>query len=349
MIMMRRCIIVLLTVIVAGYMCADSNDGYYPSTLEGLCGEDLLKAVRVVIRNHDSVMRQYDEDVLWNIFSVTDKRDDGTVWDIFSNSLVGFVADDCVPSGMVCCHIVPPQWTGDAYPYSNDLSLDVHNIFPVDAEVATVKSDLIPWEVDNALYDNGVWKMGYGVMLETEIQAYEPSDEYKGDVARVLMYAAACYGGEFQWQGQSWSLFNDNSYPVFNTTSLAMMLSWCRADPVDDKERNRNEAIYAVQGNRNPFVDFPDLCEYIWGELSGVTFRFDDSDDNDGEYLKPSYNIGEKIWLRSRYVPDDAVWSVNGRDCAGNYIKASDLGVGLHELKFSTTLVTGKVTIEIKQ
>mgnify|MGYP001777449143 CR=1 FL=1 len=107
MIMMRRCIIVLLTVIVAGYMCADSNDGYYPSTLEGLCGEDLLKAVRVVIRNHDSVMRQYDEDVLWNIFSVTDKRDDGTVWDIFSNSMVGFVADDCVPSGMVCCHIVP--------------------------------------------------------------------------------------------------------------------------------------------------------------------------------------------------------------------------------------------------
>ena len=48
-------------------------------------------------------------------------------------------------------------------------------------------------------------------------------------------------------------------------------------------------------------------------------------------------------------VPDDAVWSVNGRDCARNYIKASDLGVGLHELNFSTTLVTGKVIIEIKQ
>ncbi len=342
--MIRLYVTVILAMLaVVGY--ADNMGGYYPSTLDGKSGEDLLKALRVAIRSRNNVVQQYDEAELWNVFRVTDKRGDGTVWDIFSENSVDY-PNGGVPDGMVSCHIVPPQWTGDTYPYLHDASLDVHNIFPTNAEVAEIKADLIPWEIENVLYDNGAWCMGNCNIAETSIVAYEPCDEYKGDVARVLMYVAVCYGGELLWQGQSWSIFNNNEFPVFTSEAIPMLLSWSRADPVDDKERGRNDAIFVLQGNRNPFVDFPGICEHVWGKLSDVPFYMGDG-AADSEYLKPTYRLGEKIWLRSTYVPEDATWSVNGRNCKDDLIETAELGVGLHELKFSSSSVSGKVMIEV--
>ncbi len=84
---------------------------------------------------------------------------------------------------------------------------------------------------------------------------------FKGDVARSVLYMQIRYNG----------LSIENGYP---TTSgqmgdLQTLLDWHRNDPPDDFEMNRNNVIYEWQINRNPFIDQPDLVEYIWGDQVG--------------------------------------------------------------------------------
>ena len=115
----------------------------------------------------------------------------------------------------------------------------------------------------------------------------EPADEYKGDIARSY------FGTMVKWAGE-WA-FNKNELGniIFDATidadthyapennygftdyGLALMLTWHRQDPVSQKEVDRNNGIQTTQGNRNPFIDYPYLAEYIWGERSGEVLDFD--------------------------------------------------------------------------
>ena len=55
--------------------------------------------------------------------------------------------------------------------------------------------------------------------------------------------------------------------------AIKLLLQWSRQDPVSEKERTRNEKVYAIQGNRNPFIDYPELVEYIWGDSVGIPLK----------------------------------------------------------------------------
>ena len=109
----------------------------------------------------------------------------------------------------------------------------------------------------------------------------EPVDEYKGDIARSY------FGTMVKWAGEWAFNKNENGQVIFDATidadthyaadnnygltdyGLAMLLKWHRQDPVSQKEVDRNNGIQLTQGNRNPFIDYPYLVEYIWGERSG--------------------------------------------------------------------------------
>lgn len=130
-----------------------------------------------------------------------------------------------------------------------------------------------------------------GVYVEGHItqstNVLEPADEYKGDIARSY------FGTMVKWAGE-WT-FNKNELGniIFDATidanthygpennygftdyGLALMLSWHRQDPVSQKEVDRNNGIQKTQGNRNPFIDYPYLAEFIWGEMSGQVLDFD--------------------------------------------------------------------------
>ena len=130
-----------------------------------------------------------------------------------------------------------------------------------------------------------------GVYVEGHItqstNVLEPADEYKGDIARSY------FGTMVKWAGE-W-VFNKNELGniIFDATidadthygpennygftdyGLALMLSWHRQDPVSQKEVDRNNGIQKTQGNRNPFIDYPYLAEFIWGEMSGQVLDFD--------------------------------------------------------------------------
>lgn len=345
---LRRLHIFLLVAFALVPLWAECDDvrGYYPQGVEGLSGEKLLNSLRIVIRNHENYMSQFDENQLWCMFRKTDVRGDGTVWDMFSPNLVSFPLEG-VPAGMGYCHIAVPEWIDDGLPYDEAMSLDLHNLFPCSEEVAVLKNDLIPWRIEDVIFDNGVFCVGYGQLSGSNIMAYELSNEYKGDIARVLMYIAACYGGEFKWYGQSWGLFNENSYPVFTNSVKSTIIAWHEQDPVDEKEEKRNAKIYELQGNRNPFVDYPELASHIWGDMIDEPFYFGGSGDG-GEILKSNYSLDDKVWLCSQYVPDDATWIIDGKPVAASYIMANELGAGIHELRFTTASVKGKIIIEVR-
>ena len=123
------------------------------------------------------------------------------------------------------------------------------------------------------------------ITLSTNV--LEPADEYKGDFAR------SCFGTMVKWAGEWAFNLNENGRVIFDETidadthygpennygftnyGLALMLKWHRQDPVSQKEVDRNNGIQKTQGNRNPFIDYPYLAEYIWGEHSGQELDFD--------------------------------------------------------------------------
>ena len=116
----------------------------------------------------------------------------------------------------------------------------------------------------------------------------EPADEYKGDIARSY------FGTMVKWAGEWVFNLNENGRVLFDETidadthyaaennyglttfGLAMLLKWHRQDPVSQKEVDRNNGIQKTQGNRNPFIDYPYLVEYIWGEMSGEILEMDE-------------------------------------------------------------------------
>lgn len=124
--------------------------------------------------------------------------------------------------------------------------------------------------------------------ITSNTNVFEPADEYKGDIARSY------FGTMVKWAGE-WA-FNKNEYGkvIFDATidadthygpennygftdyGLALMLSWHRQDPVSQKEVDRNNGIQITQGNRNPFIDYPYLVEYIWGERSGDEVKMEE-------------------------------------------------------------------------
>ncbi len=123
------------------------------------------------------------------------------------------------------------------------------------------------------------------ITLNTNV--LEPADEYKGDFAR------SCFGTMVKWAGEWAFNKNENGCVIFDATidadthygpennygftdyGLALMLKWHRQDPVSQKEVDRNNGIQKTQGNRNPFIDYPYLAEFIWGEMSGQVLDFD--------------------------------------------------------------------------
>ena len=98
---------------------------------------------------------------------------------------------------------------------------------------------------------------------------FEPDDRYKGDFARTYFYMACAYQ-HYKWK-YTYMLTN-NSWKSFNEWSIDLLCRWARNDAVSDKEVNRNDAVQKYQNNRNPFIDFPDLFEYIWGDRQGQIF-----------------------------------------------------------------------------
>ncbi|MBQ5466103.1 MAG: endonuclease, partial [Muribaculaceae bacterium] len=165
-------------------------------------------------------------------------------------------------------HSLPNSWFGGSS--SHTAYTDLFHLYPTDIYVNNQRGNLPFGECANGTrLSNGniVAKGLKGASTRSGYtgDVFEPDDEYKGDFARSYFYMATCYNDEIA----NWTQGNlgGTRYPVFTDWTLQMLLEWHRLDPVSQKEIARNEAIYSseYQGNRNPYIDYPELVEHVWG------------------------------------------------------------------------------------
>lgn len=268
---------------------AEIPSGYY-NGINGLKDRYLKTRLHEIIKNHST--NSYSG-LFAQCFKYTDVRDDGTWWDMYSD-IQRYVSDGW--NGMNREHSLPKSWWGGD---ENPAYTDLNHLYPSDGPANMKKSNYPLGEVGTATYDNGVTKVGYPIAGQGggSSRVFEPDDEYKGDFARTYFYMATCYQ-DFSWK-YTYMMLN-GEYPSMAQWAIDMLLEWHRADPVSKKELDRNEEVYRIQHNRNPFIDMPDLVEFIWGDKVGVPYEAGDLPPvGDGTLVLPEHNstvdFGEAI------------------------------------------------------
>ncbi len=282
----------------------------------------------------------------WQSFRMTDANNDGTVRDRYSNERRVFPADGFSPAeGMTSDAVIHASWWGSGHAYGDTILRDLHYLLPCNIEVyENYKQDFIPGNIEVVKYDNGAWRYGTGMLADEYVEMYCPAEEYRGDFARMIMYVATLYPVDW-WKGTASRFFVDGNYPTLGGYAVRLLLAWHRGDAVSDIEQQRNDAVERIQGNRNPFIDYPELAEYIWGEKSEDAFVIEGGKIP----LRPVYRItDERIDLYSPYIDATAQWYMGSSLIDKGYLIPSDLGIGVHELRFVSGTKRGMVKIRIE-
>ncbi len=244
---------------------AEIPTGYY-SSLTGKSEAQLKTAVYTLVKNFTSVSSYQ---ALPQYFQQTDVYPDSRRWWEMYSNMTFYIPSF---SGMNREHSFPKSWWGgdtDVKAYT-----DLNHLYPSEARANQAKSNYPLGEVDRSRsvkFENGVTTVGYPINGQGGGAQYvfEPADEYKGDFARTYFYMVTCYQ-DYRWN--TTYMLSQNTYPTLNQWSVNLLLKWHRQDPVSDKETARNEVVYSYQNNRNPFIDYPELAEYIWGNRKGEAF-----------------------------------------------------------------------------
>lgn len=262
-------------------LCGAANaavpSGYYDAC-ENKGGRQLLLELHSTISAHHNV----GYDGLWTVYETSDVRSDGTLWDIYTTkrwssnfkkcgnySVIG----DCVNRE----HSMPKSWWGGG---KSEQYSDAFHLYPTDGRVNGQRSNYPYGEcahgsrLPNAGSVQALGRLGNSTFPGYSDVVFEPDDEYKGDLARSYFYMATCYNERVsRWtSGNGERMLAGNNYPVFKQWAIELLLKWHRQDPVSQKEKDRNEAIYRHQKNRNPYIDHPELAEYIWGDKKNETW-----------------------------------------------------------------------------
>ena len=259
--------------------------GYYDS-LNGKSGVELKKAVKTVALHHTII--EYGDET-WSAFEESDTRlfrGEPIWWDMYSNDRVKTRFGH---ASLNIEHAVANSWWGGV---KNMAYKDLFHLNPSNSTANNQKSNYPLGEIATVKWDNGVTfvgtpKSGLGGGSGT---VFEPVDYYKGDFARAYFYIFTVYDVN-DWREDCDWMYDTSSDLLLRPWASEMLLKWAKNDPVSEKEYNRNEAIYQIQNNRNPFIDCPELAEHIWGTKSDVGFSYagdftpaEDPDLGDDDY-----------------------------------------------------------------
>ena len=252
-------------------VCATAQKEYYTS-VDGVKGGAALKtALHELIKDHKKISYGSGEDKTWGAFYTTDavvENGKRRVLDMYSAEKRYFGSKGSAVSGMNIEHSVAKSWWGGN---QNNAYCDIHHLNPSDQNANSRKSNYPLGELTSVSWENGVTFVGKANIDGKSQNAYEPCDEYKGDFARVFMYMFTCYQ-DLTWE-YTWMNYEKSTYPTLKPWAVELLLKWHKQDPVSEKEVNRNNAVYAVQGNRNPFIDYPQLADYVWGDSINYVFH----------------------------------------------------------------------------
>lgn len=252
---------------------AQAPAGYY-NQAAGLSGAALKTALKNIISN-GHVDHGYNG--LWTGYATTDRdyfyENDGTILDIYSENPSGpdqysytYGTNQCgTYSTEGQCynreHVVPQSLFSSASP----MVADIHFIRPTDGKVNGMRSNYPYGIVGNASFvsKNGS-KLGTSISAGYSGTVFEPIDAFKGDIARMILYFVTRYEDKLV-NFTSGGMLANSTFPGLQPWALNQYLAWHAMDPVSPEEIARNNASYAYQGNRNPFIDHPEYVAQIWG------------------------------------------------------------------------------------
>ena len=266
-----------LTILLCFSICifAEAPANYY-SSANGKSGNSLRLALQDIIDNHTVV--SYDN--LNQLYVASDSHNDGSLWDMYSTCSWQHNQKKCGNYKNVCdCynkeHSVPQSWFNSKSPMQSD----AFHVVPTDGKVNGQRSNYPFGECSGGkvLDSRALGRLGTSTFSGYSGTVFEPDDEYKGDFARGYFYMATRYADKCSaWGNQMFGSVNG-----LTNYSVNLLLKWHREDPVSEKERVRNDAIYGInnntgykQCNRNPFIDYPCLAEYIWGDRKTESVDF---------------------------------------------------------------------------
>jgi endonuclease I len=255
--------------------CGAIPSGYY-TKLNGKTGADLKTAVYEIINPHTEVSSYSN---LPSYFRRTDVYPNtNRWWDMYSDKTLYTNTFN----GLNREHSFPKSWwkQNGSVEYT-PAYVDLNHLYPSEEDANTAKSNyplgiVASVPSTGAGLDNGVSKVGYPVsgIGGGAPYVFEPADEYKGDFARTYFYMVTCYQN-LTWNSSYLWMLVQGTYPTLTKWAQTMLLDWAHTDEVSQKELDRNEVVYSIQNNRNPFIDFPDLADYIWGDKVGTPFYID--------------------------------------------------------------------------
>ena len=265
--MYLRYLLLTLVAVMGLQATAAVPSGYYDNA-KNKSDRALMMELHKIIKGHTK--RTYSQ--LWTDFRTTDCNGT-TIIDRYADTQFTYNTDRCGNyNGVGDCynreHSVPNSWWGGDD--TDTAYTDLHHMFPVDGWVNNERGNY-PFGNCNNGSPRGTGKLGYCTFSGYNGMVFEVADEYKGDFARVYFYFATRYMPRMNdfTSGTGSVVFTSSTYLGLTTWAINQLLEWSRNDPVSTLETTRNDAVYGIQRNRNPFVDNPELVEYIWGNKKG--------------------------------------------------------------------------------
>lgn len=332
---MKRLFLLLtfLSATATGFLWSQIPEHYYDSALNKSRGE-LKEALWQIISDHKKL--SYAD--LWEAYGETDTDENGYIIDMYNECLFEFKTDQCgsgssgnAQNQCVCYnreHSMPKSWFNDESPMYTDL----HHLYPVSGYINSRRNNYPYGEVDSAKFTSTAGsKLGIGYAADTQT-VFEPIDEYKGDLARTYFYMATCYHDKIAgWNSPMLSGENRND---FTPWAMELLLEWHRKDPVSSKEENRNNAVYRLQGNRNPFIDHPELIDKIWGDDDTPFIEAANHPEQAEEAFWEKCKIvahGKFIEIETdgRYFDSIEILQIDGKRISGSNVRQNRFGCTL--------------------
>lgn len=244
----------------------------YAAPLKGLKKEQLKNALHELMRQKKVLKYGGGGTGTWWGFWFTDRNPEtNECYNRYSDAKFYFQEHDgkSIP-GMNIEHSFPKSWWGKI---ENDAWKDLYNLYPSDSKANSDKSNYPMGKVTNVTKPagEGYDKVGQGYAGNQYVKMWEPGDRFKGEFSRSYLYMATTYQ-DLTWEKTGLQSLENNTWPTFQKWAYSLYLKWSKADRVDSMEIARNNAAAKIQNNRNLYVDFPNLAEYVWGDSIDVPF-----------------------------------------------------------------------------
>lgn len=287
--MRSKLFIVSLLIAACSFVTAEEMpEGYYDN-INGKKDAELKGTLKSIIRKHTVIPYGSGKGNTWEVFYYSDRDENGYCMDMYCDTWNKFTSPGAVVSGCNIEHSLANSWWGGS---KSDQYKDCYLLNPSNSQANSARSNYPLGVPQKEIKTAGSLRIGkiHHDSLNVDFFVFEPKDEYKGDFARTYFYVVTCYGRDLEgkypdlpatskkkgigWRlenkdvGSRYAMQNDN-YLEFQPWAQKVLIEWHRMDPVSEKEVNRMDAVSDFQHNRNPFIDYPYLAEYIWGEKAG--------------------------------------------------------------------------------